>query len=116
MTSQFQTLLDPLTRLVGVQGAMLVSGSDGLVIAEALMETVRGDALAALSASLVGRVRQLAGTAGRGEPLFVQLQAKGGAVFVATAPADLLVVVLGGSETPVGLARVEMRRAVEHLA
>ncbi len=41
-------VLDLVTRVPGVRAAMLVSGDDGLVVAEQLMEGVKGGAVAAL--------------------------------------------------------------------
>jgi predicted regulator of Ras-like GTPase activity (Roadblock/LC7/MglB family) len=116
MSRRYLALLDPLTRLVGVRGAMIVSGHDGLVIAETLMEHIKGPALAALAASLTTRVLRLGETVDRGRPRFFQLQARGGSLFVAVAPADLLLVLLAGTETAAGAARVEMLQAVEHMA
>ena len=48
--------LDRVTRIPGVRGALLVTGGDGLVVAEQLMDGVDGRAAAALTASLVGRL------------------------------------------------------------
>src|SRR2546425_12613895 len=49
--------LDLVTRVRGVRGAMLVSGEDGIVVAEQLMEGIKGGAVAALAASLAARLR-----------------------------------------------------------
>ena len=49
-------LLDELTRIPGVRGALVVSREDGLVVADSLMESVDGKAVAALAASLTGRM------------------------------------------------------------
>ena len=115
MSRTYLTLLDPLTRLVGARGAMIVSAEDGLVVAEFLMENVKGSALAALAASLATRVARVVETSGRGAPRFIQLQAKGGSVFVAPAPADLILVLFTGPETAAGAARLEMLQAVERM-
>ncbi len=52
------TALDLITRVRGVRGAMLVSADDGIVVAEQLMEGIKGSAVAALAASLAGRLRR----------------------------------------------------------
>ena len=46
-----------LTRVPGVRGALIVSRDDGLVVADTLMEGINGAAVAALAASLAGRMR-----------------------------------------------------------
>ena len=51
-----QAALDRVTRVAGVRGALVVAASDGLVVAEQLMEGVDGQAAAALTGSLVGRL------------------------------------------------------------
>ena len=55
--ASFGHALDVVTRVRGVRGAMLVSVSDGLVVAEHLMEVIKGPAVAALTASLASRLR-----------------------------------------------------------
>ena len=116
MTQDYTAVIDPLTRLRGVRGAMVVAGVDGVVVAESLMEGVKGRALAALAASLAVRVARLAGATGRGAPKYFQLQAADGAVFVVPAPGELLLVVLSGPETPPGIARLEVLQAAGRLA
>src|SRR5256885_1601186 len=46
--ASFGHALGQITRVAGVRGAMLVSADDGLVVAEHLMEGIRGPAVAAL--------------------------------------------------------------------
>src|SRR5262249_58746028 len=46
--------LDLITRVRGVRGAMVVSRADGLIVAEQLMEGIKGGAVAALASSLAG--------------------------------------------------------------
>jgi predicted regulator of Ras-like GTPase activity (Roadblock/LC7/MglB family) len=117
MSRGYAEVLDPLTRLRGVRGAMIVAGSDGVVVAESLMEGVKSKALAALASSLALRVSRVSGAAGRGDPRYFQLQAAEGALFVAPAPhaEDLLLVVIAGPETPPGMARLEVLKAAGQL-
>src|SRR5438046_508514 len=62
--------LDLVTRVRGVRGAMIVSSDDGLVVAEHLMEGIKGSAVAALAASLANRLRRAMAAAGVGASVF----------------------------------------------
>ncbi len=115
MTEQYRQVLDRVTRVRGVRGAMLVAGEDGLVVAESLMEGVRGNAVAALAASLVKRFRQAAEAAGAGMPDFLHLQGEGGTLLSVPAADGVLVVAVGDADLNVGLVRLEMLRAAEVL-
>jgi predicted regulator of Ras-like GTPase activity (Roadblock/LC7/MglB family) len=108
-------LLDSITRLRGIRGAMVVSIEDGLVVAESLMAGIKGAPLAALSATLAGRVAELTGSAGYGGPRFLHLQGNEGALLVAPAHGDLLLVAVAGRDVPLGLLRLEMLRMAERL-
>lgn len=116
MTRDYSEQLDALTRLRGVRGAMVVSGADGVVVAESLMEGVKGRALAALTASLAARVAQLGGDAGGGTLRSFQLQASDGTLFAAPGGAGLLLVVLAEDAAPVGMVRVEMLQVAGRLS
>jgi len=109
----FAHALDLVTRVRGVRGAMLVSGDDGLVVAEQLMEGIRGPAVAALAASVARRLGRAMETAGVGATLFWHLQAERGALLVVPAPSGLLVVAVAEPEVNVGLVRLELLRAAE---
>lgn len=98
-----------------MRGAMLVGGDDGLVIAESLMAGVRGNAVAALSASLVKKLRRAAVAAGAGLPKFLHLQGERGTLLAVPAPHGIVVVVIADADVNVGLARLEMMRAAENL-
>src|SRR5437773_519975 len=76
------TALDLITRVRGVRGAMLVSADDGIVVAEQLMEGIKGSAVAALAASLAGRLRRAMEAAGTGASVFWHLQGEQGALLV----------------------------------
>lgn len=116
MTTKFQAALDSVTRVRGVRGAMLVAGDDGLVVAESLMEGIRGNAVAALAASLAKRFRRASETAAYGLPQFIHLQASQGLLLAALAPSGMLLVVVAEADINVGLARLEMLRAGEAVA
>jgi predicted regulator of Ras-like GTPase activity (Roadblock/LC7/MglB family) len=113
VSDELQHSLDRISRVRGMRGLMWVSAEDGLAVAQLLMEGVRGKAVAALAASLARKVGGAAGAVGAGSVRFVQLEAEGGTLLVAPAPPDLLVVALADSRVNIGLARLEMIRAVE---
>ena len=116
MSDRLRNVLERITAVGGVRGAMLVSSGDGLAVAEGLMEDVRRPALAALGASLVHRFDLVARTAEAGTMRVLHLQADAGILLVAPVSAELLLVALGSAETNVGLARLEMLRAAEVVA
>jgi predicted regulator of Ras-like GTPase activity (Roadblock/LC7/MglB family) len=84
-----------------------------MIVADTLMEGVRGNAVAALAASLAVRLGQAAKKSGVGAPHFLQLQASEGTLVVVPGPTGVLVVVIGDKELNVGLARLEMLRVAE---
>ena len=116
MTSPTQAALDRGTRVAGVRGALVVTASDGLVVAEQLMEGVDGQATAALTGSLVGRLTRTAESAGMRRPAFVHLRGDSGSVLAAPGPEDLVLVAVVGPDANLGLARLEMIEAAGRLA
>ncbi|HWA55917.1 MAG TPA: roadblock/LC7 domain-containing protein [Gemmatimonadales bacterium] len=116
MSAPYLGMLDSLTRLRGIRGAMVVSTEDGLVVAESLMAGIKGAPLAALSATLASRVAELTGAGRYGHPRFLHLQGTEGALLVAPAANDLLLVAVAGRDVPLGLLRLEMLRMAERLA
>ncbi len=115
MTDQYESLLETLTRLRGIRGALVVDLADGLVVAESLMGGLRGSAVAAMAANITGRCVDLAERSGFGMCRFLHLQAADGSLLVAPAPADLLLVAIAGRDVPLGLLRLEMLRMAERL-
>jgi predicted regulator of Ras-like GTPase activity (Roadblock/LC7/MglB family) len=105
--------LDRIARVRGVRGSMWVSAEDGIPVAQLLMEGVKGKAVAALAASLARKVAGAAAATGAGKVRFVQMEAVGGTLLVASAARDLLLVVLADGRVNLGLARLEMMRAAE---
>lgn len=116
MSARLDAALDRVTRVRGVQGALLVSADDGLVVAEALMEGIRGNAVAALAAALAARLGKAVRAAGAGEPRFVHLAADRGALLLLPAGEGLLLVAITDDAVNVGLARLELQRAAEGIA
>ncbi|MGH7529974.1 MAG: roadblock/LC7 domain-containing protein, partial [Gemmatimonadales bacterium] len=105
--------LDLVTRVRGVRGAMLVSGDDGLVVAEQLMEGIKGSAVAALAGSLAGRLTRAMQAAGVGPGVFWHLQAERGALLVVPTAGGVLVVAVADPDVNIGLVRLELLRAAE---
>jgi len=112
----FGHVLDLITRVRGVRGAMLVAGDDGLVVAEQLMEGIKGPAVAALAASLAGRLRRAMEAAGLGASVFWHLQADHGTLLVVPAASGMLVVAVAEPDVNIGLVRLELLRASEAVA
>jgi predicted regulator of Ras-like GTPase activity (Roadblock/LC7/MglB family) len=105
-----------ITRVRGVRGAMLVSAEDGLVVAEQLMEGIKGGAVAALAASLSGRLRRAMEAAGTGTSVFWHLQAEQGALLVVPggdASTVILVVAVTEPDVNIGLVRLELLKVAE---
>ncbi|MGH7537502.1 MAG: roadblock/LC7 domain-containing protein [Gemmatimonadales bacterium] len=109
----FARALDLVTRVRGVRGAMVVARADGLVVADLLMEGIKGSAVAALAASLAGRLQRAMVGAGLGPSQFWHLQCEQGALLVVPAGDNLLVVAVTEPEVNVGLVRLELLRAAE---
>ncbi len=113
--SDMKEVLDRLSRLRGVSGALLVSLDDGLIVAEASMDGVDGQAVAALTASLRARLGAAMKAARLDQPSFVHLAAERGALMAVPAGNDLLVVAVADANVNVGLARVELLQAAEQV-
>ena len=109
-------VLDRVTRVPGVRGALLASAGDGLVVAEQLMEGIKGGAVAALAASLMGRLQRAMVAAGLGPSQFWHLQSDQGALLVVPAGEGLLLVAVTEADVNVGLVRLELLRAAETAA
>jgi predicted regulator of Ras-like GTPase activity (Roadblock/LC7/MglB family) len=111
-----RTALDRVTRVPGVRGALIVTAADGLVVAEQLMDGVDGQAAAALTGSLVGRLTRTAESAGMRPPVFIHLRGDVGSVLAAPGSDGLVLVAVVGPDANLGLARLEMIEAAVRLA
>jgi predicted regulator of Ras-like GTPase activity (Roadblock/LC7/MglB family) len=98
--------LSEITRIPGVHGALVVSRDDGLVVADALMEGVEGDAVAALAASLAARMRGVTTALGQPEPVLLMLAGTDGTLLLAPGPSGLLLVAVAGSDVNVSELRL----------
>jgi predicted regulator of Ras-like GTPase activity (Roadblock/LC7/MglB family) len=93
-----QDLLEALTAVPGVRGALVVSREDGLVVSGALQSGVNGAAVAALSASLARRIDSLTRAIGQSGPPLFELGGSEGTLLVAPAAAGLLLVAVTARE------------------
>lgn len=116
MSARYRAALERVSAVRGVQGSMLVSAGDGLVVAELLMEDVDGRAVAALAASLAGRLRRTTESAGLSAPSVIHMRAEMGSLLAVPAQDDLLVVVVARPDANIGLARLEMIAAAQEIA
>jgi hypothetical protein len=114
MSETVNAALARLTRVAGVQGALVVDAEAGVPVASELAADVPETALAALAASLFRRTAEAVQAGGFGAPRTLQLEAKAGHIVVAAAGA-LFVVVLAEPGAQLGLVRVQVRRAAEEL-
>jgi predicted regulator of Ras-like GTPase activity (Roadblock/LC7/MglB family) len=111
VTDRYREALDRITRVSGVRGAMFVDAADGVMVAEAVMQGVRGNAVAALAASLARRAGIVIDTVEAQGLRFLHLQGDDGVIAAVPAGPGVLIVVVGSAHLNVGLARLEMLRA-----
>src|SRR3954465_573609 len=113
--SDADATLERVTQVPGVKGSLLISGTDGLVVAERLMDGIDGRAVAALAASLVQRLDRATNHAGMRAATFVHLRGDKGSVLAAPGRSDLVLVAVAGVEANLGMARVQVLDAVGRL-
>lgn len=115
MRRNFEDVLERLSRVAGVRGAMLVDSQAGVPIIAEMAEGVAGGAVAAMAASLVKRSAKATTAAKYGGVRTIQLEAAGGHLIVANH-GDLIAVAVTRPDAQLGLVRVEIRNAVEALS
>lgn len=113
MSDRFKGILDAITRVRGVRGAMIVVWQDGLIVSDSLMEGVRGNAVAALTSSVTKYAESVMLASGIGRLQFLHLQASNGVLLVVATGSETLVVAIAGPSVNVGLVRLELIRAAE---
>ena len=106
----FKALLRDLTRLRGVQGAILADARDGIPIATTLDVDVDGDAVAALAVSLYGHAARAAAAAGYGRATYFQLQAPRGWLCVVAA-GEFVLAAVAEPRANVALLRLRLLHA-----
>ncbi len=114
MTDVYAEALERLSRVPGVQGALIVDMEAGVPVVAELAQGVDGSAIAALAASLFRRSTRASQTASFGHLRTLQLEAEGGHVVVASG-TELLVVVVTEKTAQLGMVRLEAHRAAEAL-
>jgi predicted regulator of Ras-like GTPase activity (Roadblock/LC7/MglB family) len=113
VSTRYGRLLDQITKVRGVRGALLVAAEDGIVVAETVMGGIRSSAVAALVGSLVRRIRRAADSVQIGFPEFVHLQTAGGALCAVPVPDGMLLVAVADTEVNIGLLRLALRKTAE---
>ena len=114
MRKNFEDVLDRLSRVAGVRGAMIVDAQAGVPIVAEMAEGVAGGAVAAMAASLVKRSAKASATAKFGELRAIQLEAADGHLIIARH-GEMIAVAVTRPDAQLGLVRVEVRTAVEAL-
>lgn len=115
MSDTLNETLEGLTRVGGVQGAMIVDAEAGVPVASRLATGVQETALAAMSGALFTRTGEASASAGYGTLRVLQLEAVGGHMVVAGA-GPLLVVVLTEAGARLGPVRAQATRAAGELS
>ena len=113
MSDRFKGILEAITRVRGVRGAMIVVWQDGLIVSESLMEGVRGNAVAALTSSVTKYAEKMMVASGMGRLQFLHLRASNGVLLVVATGSETLVVAIAEPSVNVGLVRLELIRAAE---
>jgi len=103
----FDKALALITRCARRAGRDARRGGGRIVVAEQLMEGIKGPAVSALAASLTARLRRAMEAAGRGRGLFWHLQAEQGALLVVPTPGARWWS-SGEPDVNVGLVRLEL--------
>ncbi len=114
-TDAYRDVLEPLMSTPGVRGALVVAVRDGLVVDGRVHVGIKGEAVAALAASLYGRACSAAVNNGDGSIVFVELEADEGRILIA-GKDDLALMAVVARRTNAGQARLAVRRAADALA
>lgn len=110
----YEGMIADVMGMPGVRGALVVAVRDGLIVDGRVHVGVRGEAVAALAASLFRRACQATAN-GDGSIRFVELEAEGGRIMIAGVEELALMAVLD-KRANAGQARVAVQRAANELA
>lgn len=108
----FTSVLQRLSRVPGVRGAMIVDTAAGVPVVFEMAEGVPAEPVAALAASLFRRTAKAAEGVSFGQLQTLQLEADTGHVVVADA-GETAVVAVAERAAQLGLIRLEVHRAAE---
>lgn len=111
-----QAALNEVTRVPGVESAMLISLEDGIVVAEAALEGQDTAAAAALAARLAVRLAALPRVLGHPPFSLVLLQAEGGQLFAAPGGEGLLLAAVTAPDVNIGQVRLALLDAAGQLS
>lgn len=113
---RWSELLDEVIGIAGVQGAVVVSADDGLVIHEAAMEGLAPDDVAALASAVVRRAGQLLATLDDDPIRLCTLTAERGTVLAAQGEQGLWLVAVAEPEAELGRLRLLLGDLAPELA
>lgn len=113
---RWQEILDRVTGIAGVRGAVVVSSDDGLVVHEASMEELVTEDVAALASAVVGRAGQLLETLDADSVRLCTLTAERGTVVAARGDLGLWLVAVVEPEAELGRLRLLLGDLAPELA
>lgn len=102
----WRRVLDEVTGVVGVRGALIVSTDDGLVVAESAMASLETADVAALAAGLAQRAARVTSAAGGSAPTSVRLTAERGSVIAVAGVSPLWLVAIVDPSAELGRLRI----------
>ena len=114
MTTPYTAILSAVTRQRGVQGCLLVSEADGIIVEANVQVGIEAGLAGALVASLYRRARLGTDAAGLATVGFLQLEAEHGHV-CAIGRDGLVLATLAEPKAHIGLIRSAMLHAMEAL-
>ncbi len=106
MLQRWEQLLSDVVAIPGVRGASLISTEDGLVVAEAAMDELDGNDVAALVSALVSRATRVTRAIHAAPPRLVQLAGDGGTLLGMLADEPLWLVAIAEPGAEIGRLRV----------
>lgn len=115
MNQPFERVLDRLSRIPGVRGAMIVDAEAGVPIVHEIAGADSDAVLAAFAASLRQRAELALAKPDLGPLNLLHLEADDGHLFVARS-GDWLVAALADAGAQIGQVRVEVRNVAAELA
>jgi predicted regulator of Ras-like GTPase activity (Roadblock/LC7/MglB family) len=114
MNDSYGAVVEALSRVPGVQGALIVEADAAVPVVAELSAGINGTAVAALAASLFRRSAQASESARFGALDTLHLEADSGHVVVVGA-GELILVVVAERDAQLGLVRLEAHRAADSL-
>jgi predicted regulator of Ras-like GTPase activity (Roadblock/LC7/MglB family) len=103
---RWQAMLDEVTAVHGVRGAMVISADDGLVVYHAAMEGLETADVAALASALVRRCESLVTALGEPSVRLCTLAAERGSVLAARGEGGLWMVAVTEPDAELGRLRL----------